>query len=138
MARNHDALFGFLADRADMPFRWGRSRNDCVTFAAKAAKAQTGTNPLGDLRWDSRREGLALLDKLGGLEAAVDAKLRRITPAMAKRGDIAGVPDDRFGLSLMVVEGATLVGPSSHGLKRQPRTAMVTAWSLDPDEAPDG
>lgn len=132
MARDLEALFRFLADRASMPFRPGRNRNDCVSFSAKAAEAQTGGNPLGDLRWSSLREGRQLLATLGGLEQAVDDRLARIAPAMAQRGDIGAIPDDRFGLRLMVVEGATLVGPGALGNARVPRAAMVAAWSLDP------
>ncbi|HVQ09521.1 MAG TPA: hypothetical protein VMS43_13905 [Allosphingosinicella sp.] len=138
MARDHGALIGFLAKRAAMPFRWGSARNDCVSFGALAAKAQTARNPLGGLKWGSRKEALALLDELGGLEAAVDARLRRVAPAMAQRGDIAGVADETFGLRLMVVEGSTLVGPGAHRPERLPRAMMVAAWSLDPDEAADG
>ncbi|MEO0872087.1 MAG: hypothetical protein AAFY19_09045, partial [Pseudomonadota bacterium] len=69
---------------------------------------------------------------LGGLRAVMNARLNRISPAMAQRGDIAGLPDAAFGVRLMVVEGATLVGPSKTGLKRLPRSAMRAAWSAVP------
>lgn len=134
MVRNYERLFQFLEDRAAMPFGWARSRNNCVTFAARAVRAQTGRNPLGDLRWNNLEEGRALLDKLGGLEAAVSERLQPIAPAMAQRGDIAGVEDKRFGLRLMVVEGATLVGPGARGARRLPRSAMIAAWSAMPGD----
>ncbi len=138
MARDVDALIGFLADRSGMPFRWGRGRNDCVAFSAKAAKVQTGIDPLGDLQWKSRREARALMKRLGGLEKAVDDRLPRIAPAMAMRGDIAGVEDPELGIRLMVVEGATLAGPGARGLERLPRAMMVAAWSIDPEAQSDG
>ena len=58
----------------------------------------------------------------------MDRRLRRVPPALAQRGDIAGVPDPLFGVRLMVVDGVTLVGPGARGLERQPRSAMVIAW----------
>lgn len=131
MARDYEALLGFIAERSAMPFRWGRRRNDCVAFAAGAAKAQTGTDPLGDLNWRTFAEGRALLKALGGMRKAVDARLPRVAPAMAKRGDIAGVPDRRLGTRLMVIEGATLVAPGKRRAERLPRSAMVCAWTLD-------
>ncbi|MES3152949.1 hypothetical protein O6Y00_11155 [Sphingomonas faeni] len=69
------------------------------------------------------------LRRLGGMEAAVSARLTAIAPALAQRGDIAGVPDDMLGLRLMVVEGETLVGPGDNGNCRQKRNAMTHAWS---------
>jgi hypothetical protein len=50
---------------------------------------------------------------------------------MAQRGDIAAVPDPVLGISLMVLEGATLAGPGARGIKRLPRSAMIAAWSID-------
>lgn len=128
MSRDYPALFALLERRRARRFSW-RSQ-DCVRFAAAAVKAQTGRDPLAGLpRWRTRREALAAAEAEGGLEAAVDARLKRIPPALAQRGDIAGVPDPLFGVRLMVIEGATLVGPGGHGLERQPRSAMVMAWS---------
>lgn len=132
MARDLEALLGFLAERAAMPFRWGRRRNDCVSFAANAVQAQTGRDPLEGLDWATQAEARALLRELGGLEAAIDARLTRIAPAMACRGDVAGVIDRRLGRRLMIVEGATLAGPGKGGVVRLPRREMITAWSIDP------
>lgn len=128
MSRDYPALLALLERRRARRFSW-RSQ-DCVRFAAAAIKAQTGRDPLKGLpRWRSRREALALARAEGGLEAAVDKRLTRVAPARAQRGDIAGVPDPIFGVRLMVIEGATLVGPGALGLERQPRSAMVMAWS---------
>ena len=125
--RDLDALLALLEERARVPFSW--SSNHCASFAARAVKAQTGRNPMAGLRCRSRRAAAHLLDTLGGMEVAVDERLRRIPPALASRGDIAGVHDDDFGLRLLVVEGATLVGPAPRGLRRVPRAMMVAAWS---------
>ncbi len=132
MHRDYDALDRYLAERRRMPFAWGRSRNDCVSFAAGAAIAQTGRDPLKGLRWESEAGALRLLTRLGGLEAAISARLPGIAPAQALRGDIAGVPCHYLpgALRLMVIVGELLIGPGEHGVEFQTREAMMRAWSL--------
>lgn len=112
-----------------MPFDW--KQNDCARFAAAIVEAQTGKRPLKGLRWGSAAGARRVLERLGGMEAALDARLRPVAPALAQRGDVAGVPDHALGLRLMIVEGVTLVGPGERGLKREPRSAMTHAWSAD-------
>jgi len=127
-SRDLEALIDTIEIRQRAVFRWGS--NDCVRFAARAVRAQTGRNPLADVpRWRSRREAMAITDEMGGLIAALDARFDRVAPAFAKRGDIAGIEDRLFGVRLMIVEGATLVGPGNRGLERLPREAMTMAWS---------
>ena len=130
--RDLAALMAFLEARAAMPFAWGNRANDCVSFAASAVKAQTGRNPITGLRWASLRGAVKAVEKVGGIEAALDARFDRIAPAMAQRGDIAAVAaeDGPFPIRLMIVEGETLVGPSDRGLRRMPRAAMCAAWSI--------
>lgn len=127
MSRDHAALVRFLAERAAEPFVWGRRANDCAAFAGGAVLAQTGRDPLKGLHWGSKSSALKLIGKLGGLEQAVSARLRRIEPAHAHRGDVAGVIENGE-LLLMVVEGAMLVGP---GNRRATRSVMSLAWSAD-------
>jgi hypothetical protein len=128
--RDHAALLRFLEERRTMPFSWGSSANDCASFAARAVLAQTGIDPLGDLVWATEDEADALIDNLGGQHTAVSARLREITPAHAKRGDVAGVEQgNRFGL--MIVETATVVGPGIKSIVRRPRSAVRFAWSAD-------
>lgn len=126
--RDIEAMIAFIEQRMARPFRWGTQ--DCVRFAASAVQAETGENLLAGVpRWSSRREALSVLDQLGGLIAAVDARRPRIPAAFALRGDIAGIEDSLFGVRLMIVEGATLIGPGQRGLERLPREAMEMAWS---------
>lgn len=129
--RDHAALSAFLVARMRAPLAWGRQGNDCVAFAAGAALAQTGRDLLADAPdWTTAPAARRVLARLGGLEAVVDARLPRIAPAKAQRGDVALVATET-GPALMIVEGATLVGPGQTGLVRRPRTAMLRAWSLD-------
>ena len=127
VSRNILGLIEMIEAKAAVPFNW-RGGADCVSFAALAIKAQTGIDPRGTLRWASKRGALAAVATEGGIEAAIDRRLSRVAPALARRGDIAGVPDAQLGIPLMVVEGAMLVGPGEGGLERQPRSAMVMAW----------
>jgi len=129
MQRDYAALIAAIEAHSRRGFRWRRGR-DCVSFAAACIQAQTGHDPLADVpHWRTRREALAFSQAQGGLEAAIDARLDRTPPAMARRGDIAGLPDRLFGVRLMVIEGETLVGPGQHGLERLPRSTMTIAWS---------
>jgi hypothetical protein len=131
MTRNLEAFGEFLADRSRMPFAWGRHANDCVASILAGIAAQTGRNVLPHVTWTTRRGAARVIDRLGGLEHALDVRLTPIAPAMAQRGDVAGVPDDLFGVRLLFVEGATLVGPGLRGAKRLPRSSMTKAWSID-------
>lgn len=127
--RDVEALIAFIASREGVPFAW--AGNHCVAYAAAAVKAQTGVDPLRRIRVTSARGAAAVLDRMGGMEAAISTRLRPIAPALARRGDIAGVADSEFGLRVMVVEGDTLVGPSPTGNRRMDRAAMLRAWSAD-------
>ena len=132
MQRDYEAFDRFLAERRRMPFAWGRAGNDCVSFAAGAAIAQTGEDPLKGLRWASRAGAFRLLTRLGGLDVAISSRLPEVAPAQAHRGDIAGVPSEDMpgDVRLMVIVGELLVGPGAHGADFQSRSAMLRAWSL--------
>lgn len=128
--RDFDALVAFVDARQLVPHAWGRSNgNDCVGFALGAVEAQTGVRVAPDLDWKSRAGALRLLKRFGSLEAALDAYFERVPCALASRGDIAGVPDDEFGLHPMIVEGRMLVSPGQRGNGRAKRSAMTVAWS---------
>lgn len=127
--RDYEAMTAAIAARGTVPFDW--KANDCARFAAAVVEAQTGKRPLKGLRWRTAAGAKRVIERLGGMEAALDARLTPVPPSMAKRGDVAGVPDDELGLRLMIVEGATLVGPGPKGARREPRSAMTHAWSAE-------
>jgi hypothetical protein len=128
MARDALALIAFIDSRQNAPWEWGT--NDCISYVLGAVEAQTGRKIL-DVKWKSSATALRKLKKYGTLEAALDAHFERIAPAFAKRGDIAGVPDEQFGIHTAIVEGATLVGPGEKGNWRGPRSEMTIAWSVE-------
>lgn len=131
MARDIEALHRFLAERSEMPFDWGRRANDCVSFALTAVEAQTGDGRWGNEDWSSLLGAKRILNRIGGVEAFVDARFRRIQLSRAARGDIAGVAHPEFGTALTIVEGAMLAGPGEAGIFRLPRPAMIVAWSAE-------
>ena len=130
MKRDGEALTAFINSRQSVPHRWGSNANDCMSFAAGAVKAQTGVDPARGLKWRSHASAIRLLNGLGGVEAILDARFKRVPPSMAKRGDIAGVPDPDLGIHPMIVEGMELVSPGEYGNARAKRSAMVCAWSV--------
>jgi hypothetical protein len=135
MSRDTLALIACIEAQSQRAFGW-RDGRDCVSFAAACIEAQTGCDPLDGIpRWRTKAEALTIARDRGGLKRALNKRLRRIAPAMAQRGDIAGLPDRLFGVRLMVVEGATLVGPGTTGLERLPRSEMVLAWSAVTERA---
>lgn len=132
MRRDLVALIAEIELRRHLSHSWSGGR-DCVGFALACVKAQTGIDHLADLpTWTSRREARAVAQSVGGLQAMLDERFNRVAPAMAQRGDIAGLPDAVFGVRLMIVEGVNLVGPGLAGLERLPRDAMTVAWSAIP------
>jgi len=129
MIRDYGNLAAYLAGREAMPFAWGSRANDCISYGAGAIVAQIGIDPLGDLAWNTEAEADALIETLGGLPAALSARLTEVAPALAQRGDIAGVMQGNR-LGIMVVEGMTLVGPGPRRAMRRPRKDMVQAWRI--------
>lgn len=128
MVRDYEAFLRFLAERQRMPFAWGSAANDCVSFMVGAIIAQTGINPIPDLKWSTEAEADGVIESLGGLETAMSARLTPIAPAFAQRGDVAGVMSGNV-LGVMIVEGANLVGPAVTGCRRRDRSDMILAWS---------
>ena len=129
MPRDFNALVEYIAAREKTPFEWGSRATDCISYWSGGIEAMTDDNPLDwepTLSWTTQEEAEAVLDGLGGLEAAVSARMTEIPVTMAQRGDGALVRGVRC---VMIVEGDTLVGPSERGNIRLPRSAAVKAWS---------
>lgn len=112
----------YIAAHLGKPFRYGRL--DCVLFAARWIQARTGHDPLAGLPpWHSERTALRVIGRVGGLEAAMDARFQRIAPAFACDGDIAL----RQG-GLAIFSGAHIVAPGIEQLEFIDRMEAECAW----------
>lgn len=123
-----DRLIAFIDARAGQPFAWGP--NDCCTYAADGVAAITGEDPMPELRG-------AYADAAGALRLIAEKPLRdrlgekfeTMPLGRARRGDVAIVEQEGRDV-VMIVEGATLVGPGAEGAVRVPRTAMLAAFKV--------
>ncbi|MDQ1081454.1 DUF6950 family protein [Pseudoroseomonas cervicalis] len=128
-----ERLAELIEARREMPFTWGL--HDCCTFAADAAVALTGSDPMAQFRGRySDEEGAAAMVGQGGLEEKVAAELaawgaREIRPAFAQRGDWALV---MVGNDLMsgVVIGAEVAVPGPDGLRFVSLQAARRCWGI--------
>ncbi|MEL6738347.1 MAG: hypothetical protein AAFO28_05435 [Pseudomonadota bacterium] len=131
LSRDIEALIRYIEERSDMAHGWRRGR-DCVSFALGGVEAQTGIDVLAPIElWKNKREALKVARDHGGLLKKLNAWMDPVAPALAKRGDVAGLADKDFGVRLMLIEGPTLVGPGKKGLERLPRQAMARAWNAE-------
>lgn len=117
------------------PRRYVLGRHDCASFAAGAVRAITGADVL-PLRWETPAEAVAVLRRLGGLQAAVRAVLPQLaTPALAQRGDVllirAPVADGRaLRQWLAVADGQRWWSPSATGLECGSVHWATAAWGV--------
>lgn len=132
LPRNQDGLIAYLERVGAWRFGYaGAGAHHCVGFALGGIKAQGLPRPRrapAAAAMASPVKAARLLAERGGLVAAVDGVLDRVPSAFAQRGDVACVetPD---GPGLGLVEGETIVIPGATGLIRQPRAAILIAWS---------
>lgn len=128
MKRDHHALAAFLAGRIHLPFRW--AENDCVSFAFDAVKAQTGVDKLSNLgSYKTARGAAGILRREGGVAGICDKRLTLVSIGMAQRGDVGLVKNQDGADTLVVVDGAQLVGVGLDGPVRLPRSSLLRAWS---------
>ncbi len=126
----HVRLALFTKDRRKTPYAWGE--NDCVTFAADAVWAITGVDPIEDIRgsWDSEEGARAVLEGLGGLIEAVDARFERVDPKFAQRGDVCLIRDAKGEPSLGVCVGAFAAAPGELEMLLTPMSKAKIAWRV--------
>lgn len=138
--RDHDAASAHVIARDDVPFGWDGTDpgvQDCLRFVMDGVLAQTGVDPIADLRgqWSDEASANVILSREGGLAKLVARRLTGTRPAFAQRGDVALVVHDGR-LALGLVEGefvVCLAGPEGvSGYARHPRAAMRRAWRANP------
>lgn len=114
----------YISDHLVAPFDWGT--NDCVLFAARWVKNKTGVDPLAGLpKWKTSLQAARVIRSIGGLEAAIDARLQKIDPRSAVDGDLAF-----YNGCVCIFSGSYIVGPGPSGLEFVRRSKAVTAWRV--------
>lgn len=106
-------------------FRWDR---DCARWLADCVIAQTGEDPLADLRgqYRTKREALRLLAEKP-MADRLDEKFLRVEPAFARRGDIALMQDGCLGL---VLGGEAQFFSADGGMQMVPRRDWQGVWGV--------
>lgn len=123
-----ERLAAHLEAHRRQPFAWGA--HDCVLFSAGAVRAVLGCDLL-PARWASVREAAVLLRQAGGLCAAVDAVLPRLSGTQwAMRGDVALVRAAQGRRWLAVVDGPRWWAPGPQGLISGPMDDAALAWGV--------
>lgn len=124
-----EALHALVESRNAWPFAWGE--HDCCAFAADAVEAMTGTDPIADLRgYHDGPTAESLLDSLGGLEAAVTARLGQpIALLLAQRGDVVLVEIDQIK-ALAICLGDIAAVPGPRRLQFVDRACWMSAWRI--------
>jgi hypothetical protein len=127
----------FIEEKKNQPFVWGE--NDCCLFTADWICIFTGQMPSDPAKYrgtyTTAKEAMALVDELGGVEAVwqreADIRGWKACPtALAQRGDIATVDTDRYGPSIGVVIGATVVYAGKDGIAEMPVNKSRKAWRI--------
>ena len=116
-----------IAEWRVRPFRWDR---DCGRWAAACVIAQTGEDPLHELRgqYRSKRGALKLLAKKS-MSERLDEMFPRIHPALAQRGDIAMTQDNCLGCVL----GGEALFDFEQGMTMIPRAEWTGVWGVGRD-----
>lgn len=126
-----ELLAEFIEVRRDRAFAWGS--HDCVLMAADWIEQATGVDPIADLRgrWTDALQAARTIAEVGGLNAAVTARLGRAHDCvlMARRGDVALIVH-AGRQTLAVVTDAGLACPGEAEMAVVPLSAAEVAWPV--------
>ncbi len=131
--RHHDwpeILHAYIGAREAQRFQWGRRAQDCCSFAFGGALEISGVDAMADIEdYASAEQADLILARISMAEVA-DAHFQRVPIGMLKRGDLALTKNIKDEDTLMIVEGANLVGPGARRLIRVPRAKTLIGWSV--------
>jgi hypothetical protein len=125
-------LFKYTSSVLNRPHKWGE--HDCATFAADCVLAETGVDPMADLRGEyggpltARRllndEGVNTMSEL------IAKRLPEIEVPFARRGDVVICLDESGDEFAAVCQGVTAVGPGELGLIHVPMKNAIRAFRV--------
>lgn len=122
-----ERLVNFIESRRDTPFEWGS--NDCATFAAAAIESLTGADLIGVPRWTDAMSAARVVKALGGMAAIADARLPRVDPSEAWRGDI-GLVEAEGRESFGVIYPPWVITPGGAGIVMNRIKDCRAAWGV--------
>lgn len=113
-----------VAKWRNRPFRWDR---DCGRWAAACVIAQTGEDPLKELRglYTTKRDALRLLAEKP-MSERLDGMFPRIHASRAQRGDLALMEKTCLG----VVMGDSALFYYRDGMTMEPRARWLGVWAV--------
>ena len=124
----------YIEQQRSEPFVWGK--NDCVLFAAKAAKVQgveTGPDMESYGEYDKARALEILREHGGDIAALFDKRFnRRFPKASAKRGDIALIEiDGHKAAGIVDLTGRQVAVKTVDSLRHIPIAKALIVWGVD-------
>lgn len=129
-----ERLDALIRARRREPFRWGA--HDCALWGADVAAALTGADfgaPFRGRYSDAEGAARALREHgAGTMVATFDRHLRRVRPALARRGDLVKArrsPEAPRG-AIGVVIGADALFVGDEGLVRLGRAHWTIGWRI--------
>jgi hypothetical protein len=112
----------YLQTHSNKSFKWGT--HDCITFTVGWIEQQTGRDYLTEHRpWRSAKEAHKKLRALSGLFFLFDKNLTRISPNMARDGDLTIYENTAYLFS-----GRHIVSVGPDGLVFVDRMIASCAW----------
>ncbi len=111
-------------------FVWGDY--DCAALVRDAAAALGARDPFDGVLWFSQRSALACLRAKGAMSVRefIAARLQRVEPAAAARGDVGFTSDHAALMCPAVIVGAEAVSRDERGWVTMPRDMLVECYRL--------
>lgn len=115
-----------LLKYSSKPFRYG---DDCCAFVGDCLKQMTGKNPAEGLRYKTKAEADAIIEKHGSLEAAISFYLGSPYDGI-KDGDVCLLPTNDGDVAAGIVFNGRIVARVARGLMDYPLDRAIKVWCV--------